>query len=104
LEIDDMVELKGHQSLMIANNFIITFGGYNQKGEPSNDTYLINLFENSSQKIETKGELPCCRAYHRMVHLRNSLFIMFGGKKNHQNTQDVLLNDIYIFDYENLFW
>jgi acetylglutamate kinase len=39
-----------------------------------------------------------------MVMIRKPLMVMYGGSTIEDNHQLSILNDLYLYDYENLYW
>jgi hypothetical protein len=67
----------------------------------NNEIIKYNLKENSYEILKIKNNLkPKERIKFSMNKINDKFFIIFGGKENEHS----YLNDLWIFDIENLIW
>jgi Galactose oxidase, central domain len=84
------------QSIVLADTFLILFGGSDLNNKFYNDIYFFDLQTNSWIPIRQMGNIPTPRADHSAVIYGTTMWI-FGGA-----SQNGYLNDLYSFNIETV--
>lgn len=87
---------RGHSSL-IADTYMIVFGGCYMESKCYNDVHFLDLSAQSWIEVKTKGKIPSGRQGHSSV-LHGTTMWVYGGSNN-----EGYLNDLYSFNLETVF-
>ncbi len=63
-----MPNLKGHAAIKITETLMYIFGGYDQKGEPTDTSVLFDIERRQVTHFETRGKPPGPRAFHVVLN------------------------------------
>jgi len=91
----------GHTMVLIDNKLVV-FGGYNQKQEPLNDIAVFDCKTEQWIKIASgkiQGTPPCARTGHAAARIHDTKMLVFGG-----GFWDKVYNDLHIFDLADWSW
>ena len=81
------------------NRKIILFGGFEQSGSITDDTWVYDILNNTWEEMNPKIK-PAARYGHTMVYdEKNKKTLLFGGSNNNQS-----MNDIWTYDLANDNW
>jgi hypothetical protein len=86
---------RGH-STIIADNFIVVFGGCYMESTCYNDVYYLDLLADTWISIKTTGSIPTPRQGHSAVLYGSSMWV-YGG-----SSSDGYLNDLYSLNLETV--
>jgi len=103
-----MPNIKAHAAIRISDNLMFIFGGYDQRGECTNTSLLLDTEKLKVIPFETKGKKPGPRAFHKMIYVKEDVVCLFGGVNSHEdnfkNNTHSLLNDFYILNISEGYW
>ena len=88
-----------HSAVLYNNTDMIIFGGNGQTTK-FNDLWDFDINEYKWTKMTTQGKSPCARDGHLSTIIYNRYMIIYAGL----NEKDEVINDIYLFDFENNNW
>ncbi len=86
---------RGHSAL-IADNYMVVFGGCYLESKCFNDVYFLDLISNEWQHIQTSGSTPSPRQGHSAIMYGSNMWI-YGGSSN-----DGFFNDFYSLNLETV--
>ena len=88
-----------HSAVLYNNTDMIIFGGNGQTTK-FNDLWDFDINEYKWTKMTTQGKSPCARDGHLSTIIYNRYMVIYAGL----NEKDEVINDIYLFDFENNNW
>ena len=88
-----------HSAVLYNNTNMIIFGGNGQTSK-FNDLWDFDINEYKWTKMTTQGKSPCARDGHLSTIIYNRYMVIYAGL----NEKDEVINDIYLFDFENNNW
>ena len=88
-----------HSAVLYNNSDMIIFGGNGQTTK-FNDLWDFDINEYKWTKMTTQGKSPCARDGHLSTIIYNRYMVIYAGL----NEKDEVINDIYLFDFENNNW
>ena len=88
-----------HSAVLYNNTDMIIFGGNGQTTK-FNDLWDFDINEYKWTKMTTQGKSPCARDGHLSTIIYNKYMVIYAGL----NEKDEVINDIYLFDFENNNW
>ena len=88
-----------HSAVLYNNTDMIIFGGNGQTTK-FNDLWDFDINEYKWTKITKKKKSPCARDGHLSTIIYNRYMVIYAGL----NEKDEVINDIYLFDFENNNW
>ena len=88
-----------HSAVLYNNTDMIIFGGNGQTTK-FNDLWDFDINEYKWTKMTTQGKSPCARDGHLSTIINNRYMVIYAGL----NEKDEVINDIYLFDFENNNW
>ncbi len=83
-------------SMIIADTFLVIFGGSDLNGNFYNDVFYFDLTKNTWMRINSIGSIPKPRADHSAILYGTTMWI-FGGA-----SREGYLNDLYSLDIETV--
>lgn len=84
------------QSMVLADTYLIVFGGSDLNSKFYNDVYYFDFLKKSWMKASCVGNIPTPRADHSAVIYGTTMWV-FGGASSSS-----YLNDLYSFNIENV--
>mmetsp|Transcript_6885 Transcript_6885/g.6180 ORF Transcript_6885/g.6180 Transcript_6885/m.6180 type:complete len:88 (+) Transcript_6885:843-1106(+) len=79
-----MPNIKAHAAIKVTNSMMFVWGGYNEKGDCTDTSLLIDVDNKKITHFETKGNSPKPRAHHKMVAVKENVLCLFGGVVSHE--------------------
>ena len=84
------------QSVIIADTYLIVFGGSDLNSKFYNDVFYFDLLKKNWMKVNAVGKIPTPRADHSAILYGTTMWVFGGASK------DGYLNDLYSFNIETV--
>ena len=97
----------GRVNSLIKEKGIYIFGGKSkEEGGISNQLWILVTGKKPLEWIQpnTKGKPPCPRYFHSMSFYERGNFLIIHGGRNDSLSDNIALNDTFLFDLENFDW
>ena len=97
----------GRANSLIKEKGIYIFGGKSkEEGGISNQLWILVTGKKPLEWIQpnTKGKPPCPRYFHSMSFYERGNFLIIHGGRNDSLSDNIALNDTFLFDLENFDW
>jgi hypothetical protein len=97
----------GKDNSLIREKGIYIFGGKSkEEGGISNQLWILVTGKKPLEWVQpsTKGKPPCPRYFHSMSFYERGNFLIIHGGRNETLSDNLALNDTFLFDLENFEW